>query len=426
MIKDESTPYKWEDHAISISEVGDSDWQPKYLIAIDGDYSKQAIENGYPGAEVGYITISTVVILMDRLRKLENEEFIDPVKFREIEQARSIDSVIPGCNIVLEDEESAKSSMRRVLYEEFKKSIIFKNTETLLETYETLLEIKISRHGTSNPPKCPHDGCDENYKYGYGEYACDYCGGKLYSTDALRLHELMNPSGTNGEMYGQVKDVIKRLQLIHLLRSFEKKTNWFEILRDIAFFLEGPLAIFSTASWLAKCFRVELARINNLIVEKFGQELIIIGLERSGSFVNHFVQIDTKKDGGDDNFPDESTFLLKDNYIKENIVLNSGSDKTYLQDTGFGRKFFYKTESGFRVVPSLAFYNEYQANIKNADVAQFPRLKDVLNILNQLVSSRYQNSVMPLAAAHAEAAIPLNIGKRIFEEIAREVQQQGA
>ena len=423
-IKDESTPIDWQEHAIPASEVGDSTWQPKFLIAIDGDYNKQAIENGFPGAEIGYVTISTVVILLDKLRKLEKEEFIDPIEFRKTEQQETIDSIYVGCNVVLDGENSAKTSMRRILFEELQNSTVFKNTETLLNTYEALLKIKIDTHGTSRPPKCPHDDCEEDYEYGYGEYKCDHCGGKLYSTDALRLHELMNPSGTNGEMYGQIKDTIKKLQLIHLLRSFEKKPEWFGTLRDIAFFLEGTLAVFSTASWLAKCFQAELARINDLVKESCEQDLIILGVERSGTFVNHFSEIDTKKDGGEDNFPTQSVFLLKDSYIKENIVLNTGSDKTYLQDTGFGRKFFYKTSAGYRVVPSLAFYNDYQANIKNADIAQFPRLADVLTILDKLVSSQYENSVMPLTIAHAEATIPLNIGKRIFEEIAREIRKQ--
>jgi hypothetical protein len=40
-----------------------------------------------------------------------------------------------------------------------------------------------------------------------------------------------------------------------------------------------------------------------------------------------------------------------------------------------------------------------------------------------LVSSRYPNSVSPLISAHAEAAIPLNLWTRIFEDIAREIRK---
>ena len=83
----------WNEKTIKLSELEISEWQPKLLIAIDGDYHKEIIENGFPGAEIGYITVSTIVILLDKVRELEKNEFIDPKKFRETEQASSIDSL---------------------------------------------------------------------------------------------------------------------------------------------------------------------------------------------------------------------------------------------------------------------------------------------------------------------------------------------
>lgn len=72
-------------------------------------------------AEIGYITVSTVVILLDKVRELEKQQFIDPQKFRETEEPTSIDSLFVGCNVVLEGEDSAKSSMRKILFGELKK-----------------------------------------------------------------------------------------------------------------------------------------------------------------------------------------------------------------------------------------------------------------------------------------------------------------
>ena len=47
-----------------------------------------------------------------------------------------------------------------------------------------------------------------------------------------------------------------------------------------------------------------------------------------------------------------------------------------------------------------------------------------MNVLDELVSSRYPNSVSPLVSAHAEASIPLNLGKNIFDDIAREIREK--
>ena len=97
-------------------------------------------------------------------------------------------------------------------------------------------------------------------------------------------------------------------------------------------------------------------------------------------------------------------------------------EQTSGQDTYFGRKFFYKAKSGQRIVPVLACYSDTQKNILTSNVNQFSRLGDVMNLLDMLVSSRHPNSVSPLISAHAEAAIPLNLGKRIFEDIARKIR----
>jgi hypothetical protein len=153
-----------------------------------------------------------------------------------------------------------------------------------------------------------------------------------------------------------------------------------------------------------------------------GTDLLVFGIEKSGTFFNHFQEIDTTKDGITDKFPKQSAFLLTDSYIKENIIF-SESPKPYGQDTYFGRKLFYKTKSGQKIVPVVATYNDYQSNLATGNINQFPRLADILDLLDNLVSNRYPNSVSPLISAHAEAAIPLNLGKRIFEDIAREIRE---
>jgi len=397
-----------------------SDFQPDMVLAIDGSYQEVKVENGFPGATIGYITVASVLLFMDKIREHSREEFIDPKKFRETEKAATIDTVFPGCNIILDTETSAKSSMRKTLFNELKTYSVFNGSETLLTTYEHLLKIKLDKGTGEKPPKCPHEDCDSEFKYDLGEYECPKCKGKLYSTDALRLHELMNPVGSNGELFGQIMSTLERLSLVHILRSFEK-SNWIPTLRRVAFFLDGPLAVFSTSSWLTKPIIHELKRINALTNEMYKQDLVIIGIEKTGTFFNHFEEIDISIEGEKDIFPRQTALLLFDDYIKKNIIF-SESTKTYGQDTYFGRKLFYKTLNGYRIVPSIAFYNDYQMNIRTANPDQFSRLADAMGLLDQLVSSRFPHSVIPLISAHAEAAIPLNLGKKIFEDIAKEIK----
>jgi len=248
------------------------------------------------------------------------------------------------------------------------------------------------------------------------------CQKTLYSTDALRLHELHNPGGSCGELYGQIMFTLERLWLVHILRAFERK-KWLSTLRRVAFMIDGPLAVYSTSSWIAKSIADELKRINELQKKINGQDLIILGIEKSGIFSNHFEDLDMSSRGEQDNIAPQTAILLADDYIKKNIIF-SASTKPYGQDTYFGRKFFYKTQLGYKIVANIACFNEEQSNIQTAHPYQFPRLVDAMQLLDQMVSSRFKNSVSPLISAHAEAAIPLNLGKKIFQDIAREIRDK--
>jgi hypothetical protein len=407
---------------INKSDLDESILQPDLVLAIDGSNLAAKAENGFPGAEFGYITIASVLIDLKLIGELEKKQFIEPKKFRETEKASTIESVFPGCNIILDSERNATASLRRALFEELRSNTIFADGETLLDTYEHLFRIKREHFQERNLPRSPIEGIDEDMTYDYGEYICPHSGEPLFSIDALRLHELMNPSGSNGEMFGQIMSTLEKLWLIHILRAFERK-NWLPTLRRVAFIMDGPLAVFSTSSWLTKVISYELTRINDLQKSINGQDLLIFGIEKSGTFFNHFIDIDTTKDGVLDKFPPQSALLLSDGYIKRNIIF-SESPKPYGQDTYFGRKLFYKTASGQKIVPVVACFNDYQRNLDTANPDQFTRLADVMNLIDQLVSSRYPNSVSPLISAHAEAAIPLNLGKRIFEDIAREIREK--
>lgn len=411
---------------ISKHDVAESDLKPDLVLAIDGSYMPAKAENGFPGAEFGYVTVSSVLIDLKKVQNLESNDFIDPKEFRKTEKASTVDTVIPGCNIVIDDEKDAKSSMRKALLEQMRSNRIFEKGETLLDTYKYLLNIKRARFKDENPPKSPIEGFgDKDMTYsesGEEEFVCPYSGETLYCTDALRLHELMNPAGSNGEMYGQIMATLEKLWLVHILRSFESN-NWLPTLRRVAFIMDGPLAVFSTSSWLAKVISYELNRINEKQKAINKNDLLIIGIEKSGTFYNHFEGIDTTSEGIAGNFPKQSALLLNDHYIKKNIIF-SQSKKPYGLDTYFGRKFFYKTKSGQRLVPVAACYTLRQSDLVTSNISQFTRLGDIMELMDSLASSRYPNSISPLISAHAEAAIPMNLGTRIFEDIAKEIRDR--
>jgi hypothetical protein len=411
------------------SDLHESDFFPDLVISIDGSCYPVKIENGFPGAEIGCITVVAVFADMKSARQLAKNAIIDPKKFRKTENSFGMEILIPGCNVLIKEDQkeqtedqSPSASMRRILFNALRNSTVFPNGETLLETYEALLRIRIGEETNFGNIKGPIKiDVDEKITmtYGFGKYDCPHTGQPLYSSDATRLHELLNDSGTSGDMYGQIMNMFEKLVLMNILRTFEKDGQ-LQFLQHVAFIMDGPLACFGICHWLSATINAELSRINELQKKVNGKDLLVLGIEKSGNFYSHFENVDTTVDGASGKFPAQSAFLLNDKYIRENIVVFKDTTYQYGKFTYFGRKIFYKTKSGHRIVASIATFDKHQRDLLTAEQDQFPRLADVMNLLDELVSSRYPNSLSPLVSAHAEASIPLNLSKRLFSDIIRE------
>lgn len=409
---------------VELSELKPSQWTPDYVLAIDGSESEVPVTNGYPFASVGYVTVASVLLNVAKMVILDSQRPVDPKEFRTIQNAESIDSALPATNVIIDNELDTNSSFRRALYELLKTKRMSEQGESLLDTYESLLQSKPN----DGRQICPFDDCLEKsnrYKRGSGEYQCSCLFQRsLFSTDALRIHESINPEGSNISAITQTVNVLEKLWLIHFLRTLENE-NLLPVLQRMAFVVDGPLAVFDNSAWISTPIKLELQRINREARKVLGDphfNMLIMGIEKTGSFVEHLENLDKAPNGEMDFLARQTSILLTDAYIKERIIF-SVSDSVYGRNTYFGRKVLYKAKSGALIVFSLPFLDEELSNIKTAEVEQFPRLADAMSLLDKLVSARYRNSVTPIISAHAEAAIPLNLGKRVLEKLARQLMQ---
>jgi hypothetical protein len=400
-----------------------SGWTPDYVLAVDGSPAEVPVNNGYPSAAVGYVTVASVLLDIAKMMELDAHRPVDPRQFRTIENVESIDGALPGCNVVIDDDLDAVHSFRRALFEIFQNTRIAEAGESVLDTYEALLQYKpISKH----PQRCPYEDClrpDQHYQKGCGTYNCSCLHARsLFSTDSLRIHEFMKPEGSNQSMFTETMTVLERIWIIHFLRMLEQE-QLLPVLKRLAIVLDGPLAVFGAPAWLSTTIEAELKRINEAVKEAVRDEefeLLFIGIEKSGNFMEHLTNLDKGPSGELDALPRQTAMLLTDDYIKQRIVF-SNSDRQYGRNTYFGRKVFYKAASGALIVVNTPFLREDHKDLGRAEVSQFPRLADSMSLLDKLVSSRYRNSIMPIISAHAEAAIPMNLGKRVLEKLAKQL-----
>jgi hypothetical protein len=223
---------------------------PRFILAIDGSHAEVDAKNGYPGAKVGYCTAASVLLDLHLIGKLDVLRPVNPVEFRKTEQAASVDAALPGSNIVTRRQNSSRASFREELYDLFTGIVVDEDDKTrLIETYQALLALKPK----DKPQRCPYGdthGCAGEFAVPSGCTVCPTCGRPVYSTDALRIHERFNDIGSNGEAFGLVMQVIEKLLMIHFLHCFERQ-GLLGRLASLAFFIDGPLAVFGPPAWLS-------------------------------------------------------------------------------------------------------------------------------------------------------------------------------
>lgn len=414
-------------NTVALTDFKPSGWIPDFVVAIDGSMAEVPVDNGYPSAAIGYVTVASVLLDVAKMIRLDARRPVDPKEFRTIENAESIDGALPGSNVVVDNELNALNSFRRALFELFQSKRVSDEGESILDTYEALLKYK----PTPDRQQCPYDDClrsDQIYLRGHSEYTCSCSHARsLFSTDALRIYESMNPEGSNQSVLTQTINALERIWSIHFLRTLEQE-KLLPVLQRLAIVIDGPLAVFDDPAWLSSAIKSELLRINAAAKQSIGNDrfdLLLFGIEKSGAFMEHLTELDKGPNGELDALPRQVARLLTDDYIKQRIVFST-SDREYGRNTYFGRKAFYKTASGALIVINSPFLNEDHSDLKRAEASQFPRLADAMSLLDKLVSARYRNSVMPLISAHAEAAIPMNLGKRVLEKLARQLMAESS
>lgn len=399
-------------------------WSPDYVIAIDGSHQETPVKNGFPGAEISYLTVACVILDVAQMRTLDAQRPADPAAFNDIKQAEAIDAVFPGSNVALKGDQTPLMTLRHQLTDTLRQNQLFEDGETVLETYETLL----AHAGYDKDFPCPNPACKDpggKARRGPLSYVCHCAAGyDLLSTDALRIHVGMAEGGPNGAMFAEISQCLEHLWLLNLLRSIEAK-GWLGSLKRIGIFMDGPLGVFGHPAWLSQAISKELRRLNDIARAQNGEDLMLIGIEKSGAFATHLQMLDTKPSGEPNRYPASSLFLLNNEYIKKRIQMSvpmhadASQEKAYGKDTYYGRKFLYKTKTGALIVGVLPFLRDGDDDLSRADADQYPRIGDALNLLDDLVSARYPNAVVPIIEAHAEAAIPLNMGARVLESLAQ-------
>lgn len=424
-----------------------------FVFAFDGSKTHIPLHTGYPGAEVGLLKVSQCFIQLALMKEYQKAKFPHPKEYDDIFLNQSFEMTVPGFNVGSEDYPNPQEFFRFSIYDylmnnynTFADVLIQKSKDakefkpkTFMDTYVDLLIKRPNKISCAHPcPECRSrsvslslnefrtdnlfdNGYSVNYKIKCHckENQCD-----VFISDFLRFHEGFNSAGSNDGLYSQIMSFMEKvifMNLMHMLEEFFRYEDDNPIFKDCAFILDGPLSLFNYAAWFSQAIAEELIRIN----EK--NELLVVGVEKTGHFVEHLMDLDGVYHEEDKALTPGTLFFLNDNYIKKFIKLSGNSDEAYGSSAYFGKKMYYKNHRNDLFVINYAYINhkdkdEY-LNEKNTKeyVDMQTRMRDLVWILEKFSSTRYKNALSFVSMAHESASISNGyFGKRVIESFVKD------
>ncbi len=379
----------------------------KHIIAIDGGCTEVSVKKEFPSSTIAFFQVGALFFETNDLQNLKMVPFIDPKDIAKLKNIDRLKLPLPIKNINFSSEKSLINSIRRKIYNFFL-SEPAKDKFKFMETLKWLLFGEYSDvKKTINLATCPNCGLsninlNRDEMTGDFIFKCPYCDGDIYLTDIFRLHEAIDNELGAGGILSYFIVLIEQIYLIHSIKIILNIKP--SLLNEILFIKDGPLAFFGQTAGMHKYTR----QLINYLFDNFN--LFLVGLEKSGSFVEHADNISDKLDNGE-------VLILNNEYIYKYILpCRADPDSPYGRTTYYGNKIIFKTSEGKIYVASLPtkepLMNPQKRDFKNIDV--------ILTNLEMLKCDMYDSALIPISLVNRLVSLSNHPSSVILERFAKD------
>ena len=392
---------------IALHMLGELDHNPiKNIITIDGGYTDIFVKEDFPSSTIAFFQFGALFFKHQDLVNLKEKAFIDPDDFSKLQNIQRIKLVVPTKGITLDGEEDLVSSVRKAIYEFF---ISQPEKNGFMDALKWLIFEEYSSSNNNNTwhlATCPHcnAGVDIQRKDVINDYTvvCPHCGEKIYLTDVLRLHEVIDNELGAGGILGYLTTSVEQIIIVYLIKQMLNIRP--SMLSQTIFVKDGPLAFFGQTANLHKPMRKLMTYLNQ------HHAIYLVGLEKSGSFVEHAAQVSEKM------LP-KQILLLGNKYIYKYIIPGyEKNNEPYASSSYYGHKIIFKSEHN----------NVYVATIPNIQAKVEPQIGDYINIdviLNNITALKcdlYYNSLVPVVLANKLVSLADHPSSDLLKTFAQE------
>lgn len=378
------------------------------FIAIDGGYTEIAVRKDFPSCTLNFFQFGALIFERKDLENLSDKPFIDPEDIECLKKIERLKFVLPTKNLSYKGK-SLTDSVRNTIYEFF-----CGDDEDFIETLKWFLfrEYDINnRINSYNLSTCPNPNCDNkgvelNKQTMLKDYTfrCSECGETIYLTDVFRLHEVIDDEFGAGGILAYVTNILEHIQLIHCIRIIINKLKP-ALLKQTLFIKDGPLAFFSITANMHKPMR----DLCNFLLEH--HDLKLVGVEKSGAFVEHAEQIKDKMKTG-------TILLLNNDYIYRYIIPGKADpENPYARTSYYGGKLIFKSRDDRLYVITVPVADE--SVVLNPKKENFKNIDLILQNLEYLRCDMYDNSLVPVALANKLISLSAVPSSKILEKFAK-------
>ena len=392
----------------------------KHILAVDGGYTTVEVKKSFPSAQIAFFQFGALLFNRDDLDSLSEKPFIFPEDMQKLHNLQRFKLAIPIKNVVSNKQKSLTDSVRKSIYDFFVQP---RDSSSFMET----LVWFIFQEYTNTPLKSYILSNDPNMNVGSGEvelerhnmnddYTFDNGSGKIYLTDIFRLHEAIDDELGAGGILGYLTRLIEQIILVHFIRSILKLQP--EILKRFLFITDGPLSYSGQTANMHKPMR----KLCNYLLDNDEINLFLVGLEKSGAFVDHAHEICLPKEG--QVVLDKGMYILLSNeYIYKYIVPGDPNKMHYGRSFYYGGKIIYHSIDGQIIVLSVPVSSK--DIIKKPELKHYRNLQEIICNIQKLKCDMYDDSIIPVALANKLVSLANHPSKILLEKFATDCVKNG-
>lgn len=385
----------------------------KGIVAVDGGYTEIAIKSDFPSSQMAFFQIGASFFEMSDLENLKRLNFIDEEDMQKLRDIERLKFSVPIKGICLKSESSLNKSIRKCIFDLFMSKPDEKNL-----FIDTLYWMIFKEYDTNNRTKnieytiaeCPNLFCNcknivmkKSIKNSNYILKCPDCGDDIFLTDIFRFQEVIDEELGASGILGYITTLIEQIFLFHIMRIMLKIQPL--LLNETLFIKDGPLGFFGQTARMHKYAR----ELINYLNEKYNIHLV--GLEKTGSFVEHACQIKDKINKGE-------ALLLNNEYIYTYILPGKPDpEHPYAWTSYYSSKIIFKDRNNSMYVITLPTKNEFIVNDPKKD--NFKNIDIILKNIELLRCDMYDDAIIPIALVNKLVSLANHPSSTIIEKFAK-------